>query len=130
MKKKQRRPRTPTDYKPVGFAKQFARIAKDAAGIPKDREPFWEAFIPILMELLQAWIASCEEKNADRVARLLGRPRLAERLMRVNLAVDEIRGEGHLVRRGEIRRFMNSAQKDARQNPKDTAASVRELRGE
>lgn len=118
------------DYKPVGFAAQFERIAKDAAGIPKDREPFWEAFIPILMELFQAWIDGCEEKNANRVAKRLGRPGLAERLMRVNLAVDEIRGEGHLVRRGEVRRFMNSAQKDARQNPKDTAASVRELRGE
>ena len=118
------------EYKPVGFAAQFDRIAKDAAGIPKDREPFWEAFIPILMELFQVWIAGCEEKNATKLARRLGRPRLAERLMYVNDAVGEIRAEGHIVRRGEVRRFLNSAQKDAKKNPKDTAASVRELRGE
>lgn len=117
------------DYKPVGFAKQFDRIAKDAAGVPKDREPFWEAFIPILMELFQAWIAGCEEKNAARLAKRLGRPRLVDRLERVNLAVEEIRGEGHIVRRYEVRRFINASIKDARKNPKDTAASVLELRG-
>ena len=117
------------EYKPVGFAKQFDRIAKDATGIPKDREPFWEAFIPILMELFQAWIAGCEEKSATKLAKRLGRPRLADRLERVNLAVDEIRGEGHVVRRYEVRRFITASIKDARKNPKDTAASILELKG-
>lgn len=118
------------EYKPVGFAAQFDRIAKDAAGVPKDREPFWEAFIPILMELFQAWIDSCEERDSKRLAKRLGRPRRVDKLRAVNEAVEEIRLEGHAVRRYEVRRFITSAAKDAKKNPKDTAASVRELRGE
>ena len=133
MAKKKRAPRdrAPREYKPVGAFAQIERILATAAKLaPGVAASFWVIFADLFAEMIAKWLDSCPDESSERLARRLGRMNRVQRIKFVNEFVQEARLDGDRVRRKDARKMFAAAIEDARKNPKDTAASVRELRGE
>lgn len=125
MGKKTRKP-----YEPVGITSQIERIL-DAAwkSAPETTKKSWGMLFDILMQLFQGWIDDCPEDSVE-VATNLGIVRVGERTKKARELVDDARKDGEKLNRRNAKKLVRVAVRDARKNPKDTAASVRELRGE
>ena len=122
------RPRKP--YQPVGAFEQIDRIMNAAAGLaPNVAASFWVMFGPLLAEMLQSWLESCPDESAERTAKRMARIGRVARLRFVNEFVREARLEGDRIRRKDARVMFSAAIADAKANPKDTEASILELRG-
>ena len=119
------------EYKPVGALAQVERIIAASGKLaPGVAASFWAFIGPLVIEWLQQLIANCPDDNAERIANRSGRLGRIRQIPLVNSLVKEARLDGERIRRKDARAILAACVADARANPKDTAASVRELRGE
>lgn len=123
-----KRPRKP--YQPVGARSQIERIMAAAAGLaPNVAASFWLVFADLFAELIAKWLDNCPEESAERVAKRMGRMSWVQRIRFVNEFVREARLEGDRIRRKDARAMLFAGIADAKANPRDTEASILELRG-
>lgn len=114
------------------FERQMERIAnsktaKKVMGNGKKPRNFIAIFT-ILMPFFQQLIEYCNDQNAERLVKRVGRYRKIAKRRFTRRLVEVVQNDGEALTHAEAAQFIEAGVKDVRANPKDSLATVMELR--